>query len=178
MTTDAVPQERDPFLEAVGRVTLAGGELDFALRHLLGAIAHEPTLLMYANAANTSQLIEICKLALKVGHVAPEDAAEIEACLTRAEKFRDRRNTIVHALYAQAESGVGIEAMNPVKKNLGYRTSAVTVEQMKALADEVALLRDAMFRVGWNAGAGKMPGMAKLPPPTPGQTVNGVTVPE
>ncbi|MET8453500.1 hypothetical protein [Streptomyces sp. NPDC005209] len=59
-------------------MTLAGGELDFSLRHLLGAITHEPTLIMYANAANTSQLIEFCKLALKVGHLASEDVAEID----------------------------------------------------------------------------------------------------
>ncbi|MEU0253296.1 hypothetical protein ABZ299_12470 [Streptomyces sp. NPDC006184] len=175
MTTDAAPRERNPFLEAVGRVTLAGGELDFSLRHLLGAIAHEPTLLMHANAANTSQLIELCKLALKVGHIAAEDVEAIQSCLARAEKFRNRRNTIVHGLFAPAESGVGMETMNPAKKALGYHTSAVTVEEMEALADEVAVLRDDMFRAGWNASSAKLPGMGRLPPRIPGQKVNGVT---
>ncbi|MGW5368969.1 hypothetical protein ACWER6_26245 [Streptomyces sp. NPDC004009] len=178
MTSDAASRKRDPFLEAVGRVTLSGGELDASLRHLLGAITSEPTLIMYANAANTSQLIEFCKLALKVGHLAPEDVAEIDACLTRADKFRSRRNTIVHALWTMNESGDGIEAMNPVRKNLGYHTSAVTVEEMEALADEVLLLREAMFRAGWNARAAKLPGMRKVQPPAPGQTVNGVSVPD
>ena len=177
MNTDAA-RERNPFLEAVGRVTLAGGELDFSLRHLLGVITFEPALIMYANTASTSQLIEFCKLALRVGHLALEDAAEIEACLTRAEKFRNRRNTIVHALYAPAESGAGFEAMNPVKKTLGYHVSAVSVEEMETLADEVALLRNDMFRAGWNSGAAKQPGMRKIPPPAPGQKVNGVVVPE
>ncbi|WP_445279649.1 hypothetical protein [Streptomyces sp. DSM 118148] len=178
MTSDAAPRKRDPFLEAVGRVTLSGGELDASLRGLLGAITFEPTLLMYANAANTSQLIEFCKLALKVGHLAPEEVTEIESCLIRADKFRTRRNTIVHALYMLKEPGDSIEAMNPARKSLGYHASTVTVEEMEALADEVVLLRDAMFRAGWNARAGKLPGMDRIPPPTPGQTVNGVRVPE
>ncbi|MEU9979514.1 hypothetical protein [Streptomyces sp. NPDC051014] len=174
MTTDATPRERNPFLEAVGRVTIAGAELDLALRHLLGSIAHEPTLLMYANNQNTSKLIELCKLALTVGHLAPEDVTEISACLARADRCRDRRNTIVHAIYAPDESDVGMEAMNPVRKNLGYRVSSISVEEMEALADEVTVLRDDMFRVGWNASAAKMPGMAPIPPRKPGDTVNGV----
>ncbi|WP_245608049.1 hypothetical protein [Streptomyces hokutonensis] len=178
MTNDAAPRERNPFLEAVGRITLAGGELDFSLRHLLGAITIEPTLIMYANAANTSQLLEFCRLALTVGHIPSEDIAEIESCLTRADTFRKRRNTIVHALYAPTENGVGIEAMNPIRKNLGYHTSAVSIEEMEALADEVALLQNDMFRAGWNARSAQMPGMQKIPPPAPGQMVNGVLVPE
>ena len=62
MTTDAVTRERNPFFEAVGRVTVAGAELDFSLKGLLGAIAHEPTLIMYANSQSTSKLIELCNL--------------------------------------------------------------------------------------------------------------------
>lgn len=178
MTTNAAPRERNPFLEAVGRVTLAGGELDFSLRHLLGAITIEPTLIMYANAATTSQLIEFCKLALKVGHLPAEDVTAIETCLSRAENFRNRRNTIVHALYTPAESDSGVEAMNPLKKSLGYRASAVSVEEMETLADEVTLLQSDMFRAGWNAHAAQMPGLQKIPAPAPGQTVNGVVVPE
>ncbi|MFD5636232.1 hypothetical protein ACFWJM_19175 [Streptomyces sp. NPDC127077] len=175
MTADATARERNPFLEAVGRVTIAGAELDISLKSLLGAIALEPTLIMYANSQNTSKLIEFCKLALKVGHLAEEDIAEISACLGRAEKCRDRRNTIVHAIYAPDESGNGIEAMNPMGKKLGYRVSSISVEQMEDLADEVAVLRDDMFRAGWNARTGKMPGMRPIPPRAPEQTVNGVT---
>ena len=62
------------------------------------------------------------QLALTVGHLEPEDIANVSDCLIRAEKCRDRRNTIVHAMYAPSESGVGLDAMNPVRKNLGYRT--------------------------------------------------------
>jgi hypothetical protein len=167
--------ERDPFLESVGRVTLACAELDISLKGLLGAIAHEPTLIMYANSQNTSKLTEFCKLALTVGHLAPEDVTATSACLTRAEKCRDRRNTIVHAIYAPAESGVGIEGMNPAKKTLGYRVSAISVEEMEALADEITVLRNDMFTAGWNARAGKMPGMQPIPPRARGQKVNGVT---
>ncbi|WP_329034495.1 hypothetical protein OIE71_18370 [Streptomyces sp. NBC_01725] len=174
MTTDAAPRERNPFLEAVGRVTIAGAELEVALKGLLGAIAHEPTLIMYANSQNTSKLIEFCKLALDVGHLAPDEVSEISACLTRAEKCRDRRNTIVHAIYSPAESGIGIEAMNPVRKKLGYRVSAISVREMEALADEVTILRSDMFRAGWNAGAAKLPGMRPIPSRKPGDTVNGV----
>ncbi|MFG2970992.1 hypothetical protein ACGFZS_47760 [Streptomyces sp. NPDC048288] len=174
MTMDAAPRERILFLEAVGRVTIAGAELEIALKALLGSIAHEPTLIRYANNQNTSKLIEFCKLALTVGHLAPEDVTEISACLTRADKCRDRRNTIVHAIYAPDEAGVGVEAMNPVRKNLGYRVSSISAEEMDALADEVAVLRDDMFRAGWNATAAKMPGMAPIPPRKPGDTVNGV----
>lgn len=175
MTLNNSPErERDPFLEAVGRVTLAAAQLDISLKSLLGAIAHEPTLIKYANSQNTSKLLEFCKLALKVGHLAPEDVTEIAACLARAEKCRDRRNTIVHAIYMPSESGDGLEAMNPVGKKLGYRVSSISVEEMEALADEVTVLRDDMFTAGWNANAGKMPGMPPIPPRKPGQRVNGV----
>lgn len=102
----------------------------------------------------------------------------IESCLTRAENFRNRRNAIVHALYTPAESGSGLEAMNPLRKSLGYRASSVSVEEMEALADEVTLLKSDMFRAGWNARAARMPGMQKSPQPAPGQTVNEVIVPE
>ncbi|MER5908688.1 hypothetical protein ABT150_53520 [Streptomyces mirabilis] len=130
---------------------------------------------MYVNSQNTSKLIEFCRLALTVGHLAPEDVTAISACLTRAKKCRDRRNTIVHAIYTPAESGVGIEAMNSAKKTLGYRVSAISVEEMEALAGEVTVLRSDMFTAGWNARAGKMPGMQPIPPARPGQRVNGVT---
>ncbi|MFJ9483588.1 hypothetical protein ACIRRI_53385 [Streptomyces mirabilis] len=43
-------RERNPFLEAVRRVTLTGAELDISLKGLLGAIAFEPTLIMHANS--------------------------------------------------------------------------------------------------------------------------------
>ena len=174
MTMDAAPRERNPFLEGVGRVTIAGAELDVALKGLLGSIAREPTLIMYANGQNTSKLIELCKLALAVGHLAAEDIAEISACLARAEKCRDRRNSIVHAIYAPGEDGVGMEAMNPVRKKLGYRVSSVSVEEMEALADEVVILRDDLFTAGWNATTGEMPGIKPIPPRKPGDTVNGV----
>jgi hypothetical protein len=129
---------------------------------------------MYANTQNTSKLIEFCKLALDVGHLAPEDVTEISACLVRADKCRDRRNTIVHAIYLPAESGVGFEALNPVRKQLAYRAASISVEEMEALADEVAILRDDMFRAGWNATAAKMPGMKPIEPRKPDDTVNGV----
>lgn len=175
MTLNNSPErERDPFLEAVGRVALAGAELDISLKDLLAAIAHEPTLIKYANSQNTSKLIEFCKLALAVEHLAPEDVTEITACLARAEKCRDRRNTIVHAIYMPSESGDGVEALNPRSRKLGYRVSAISVEEMEALADEITVLRDDMFTAGWNSNAGKMPGMEPIPPRAPGQRVNGV----
>ncbi|WP_381562918.1 hypothetical protein [Streptomyces eurythermus] len=178
MTMDAAPRERNPFLEAVGRVTVAGAELDLSLRQLLGSIAHEPTLLMYANAASTSQLIELCELALRVGHLAAEDVTAISACLKSANDFRKQRNTIVHGLFGPDESGTGLEAVMPRRKSWGYQASAVSIEQMEKLADEVVVLQARMFRAGWNASAARFPGMSKLPPLVPGQQVNGVTVPE
>lgn len=173
MTSEPTPRERDPFLEAVGRVALAGAALDIALKGLLGRIAPEPTLIMYANSQNTSKLIEFCKLALRVEHLAKEDIATISACLDRAESCRDRRNTAIHAIYAPAEAGDGIEAMNPLSKKLGYRVSPASVERMEMLADEITVLMHDMSTAGWNATAGKMPGMQPIPPRLPGQTVNG-----
>jgi hypothetical protein len=61
-----------------------------------------------------------------------------------------------------------------VRKNLGYRVSSISVEDMETLADEVSVLRDDIFRAGWDATAAKMPGMAPLLPRKPGDTVNGV----
>ncbi|WP_240657803.1 hypothetical protein [Streptomyces populi] len=174
--SDTPKRERDPFLEAVGRITLAAGELDHSLRSLLGSIAFEPTLIKYANAAKTDQLIQFCKLALTNGVIEPEGVDEITKCLERADRFRDRRNKIVHAIYSQNESGTGIEGLNPVRKNLGYRATPISVEEMEALADEVALLRSDMFRAGWNATAGKAPGLGTIPAPKPGEFVNGVRI--
>ncbi|MGW0795954.1 hypothetical protein [Streptomyces sp. NPDC002692] len=169
-------KERDPFLEAVGRVTLAGGQIDHALRGLIGTITLEPTLSMHANAAKTQELVTIARLGLKGGKIDQPDADEIEASLKRVDRFRERRNTIVHALFMPAESGTGLDAMNPARKNIGYNTSSITVEEMEELADDAQLLIAELFRVGWNARAGKLPGMQPLPNPVPGQTVNGVQV--
>ncbi|MGV9707481.1 hypothetical protein [Streptomyces sp. NPDC003483] len=175
MTTEPTPRERDPFLEAVGRVALAGAELDLSLKTLLGAIAPEPTLLMYANSQNTKQLIDFCKLALRVEHLAEEDIAEISVCLDRAESCRNRRNTIIHAIYSPTETADGIEALNPMSKKLGYRVSPISVDRMETLADEITVLRYDLARAGWNARAGKMPGMQLIPPRVPGEPVNGIT---
>ncbi|MGW6214996.1 hypothetical protein [Streptomyces sp. NPDC055109] len=176
MTLSNTPKrERDPFLEAVGRVTLAGGEIDFGLRHLLGAIAPEPTLIFDANAASTDQLTRLCRLAVEVRQVEPADAAEIESCLKRVDDFRQRRNTIVHAIYSAAESG-GFEAMNPLRKRLGYRVTSISVAEMEALADDVVILRSDLFRVGWNASAAHS-GMERMPKPRSGEMVDGVPRP-
>ncbi|WP_406168336.1 hypothetical protein [Streptomyces sp. NBC_00996] len=62
-----------------------------------------------------------------------------------------------------------------MRKRLGYRVSAISVEEMEALADEVTVLRDDMFSAGWNARAAKLPGMRPIPPRAPGEKVNGVS---
>ncbi|MFD8967730.1 hypothetical protein ACFV0C_22500 [Streptomyces sp. NPDC059568] len=175
INTDAA-RERNPFLEAVGRVTLAGAELDISLKGLLGSIARESTLIMYANSQNTSKLIEFCKLALTVGHLEPEDVTEISACLTRAEKCRDRRNTIVHAIYAPAESGgrhrgdepreeePGLSSLLHLRRGdggsrgRGHRTAGRHVPSR-------------LERWCWQAARHE----ADPPPTGPGQTVNGVS---
>ncbi|WP_216588567.1 hypothetical protein [Streptomyces brasiliscabiei] len=157
MTPDATP-ERNPFLEAVGRVTLAGAALDASLRGLLGSIAHEPTLLMYANAEGTARLIELCELALTVGTVDGQDVIEIKACLTRARQLKDKRNTVVHSIFAPAEDGDGFEAMKPLRKNIGLSVSAITIAEMEATAESIEDLRSDMFRAGWNVNAKRMGG--------------------
>jgi hypothetical protein len=175
MTLNEQPERaRDPLMEAIGRVTVAGAQLDAALHGLLGTIAFEPTLLKHTNGASTDQLIQFCRLALTVGTIAEPDVKEIAACLDKADNIRKRRNTVVHSLYMQAETGNGVEALKPVRKNLGYLATPITPDEMEDLADEVTVLRDDMFRAGWNSKAGKMPGMQPIPPRAPGQRVNGV----
>ncbi|MGW2550673.1 hypothetical protein [Streptomyces sp. NPDC001635] len=171
---DQTPRERNPFLEAVGRVTIAGTELDMSLRHLLSTITRESTLIHYANAAGTDKLLQLCRLALTAGPVAPEDVPAIAACLDRANRIRERRNRIVHSLFLPTDSDDGINAWKPQSRSIGYTATPVTVEEMEDLADEVTVLRDDLFRAGWNAGPGKDPGMGPIPPRTPGQRVNGV----
>ncbi|MEW1757816.1 hypothetical protein AB0393_15030 [Streptomyces cyaneofuscatus] len=166
MTADTEVPERNRFLEAVGRVTLAGAQLDFSLRGLLGALAFEPTLLLSANAESTANLIKLCRLALKVGTVAPEHAAEAEACLRRADALRLERNTVVHSMYAQAEEGDGFEAMKPISKGFGYSVTLLTIVEMEATAQAVEALRSDMFRVGWNARCAQT-GMPPIPHPSP-----------
>ncbi|MGW5295502.1 hypothetical protein [Streptomyces bacillaris] len=166
MTAEADAPERNRFLEAVGRVTLAGAQLDFSLRHLLGSIAFEPTLLMHANAESTARLIDLCKLALRVGTVAPEDMSEIEACLARANELRIKRNTVVHSMFMQAEGGDGFEAMKPIAKGLGLSVSTLTIVEMEATAQAIEELRRDMFRAGWNARCDDT-GMSRIPLPSP-----------
>ncbi|MET7711012.1 hypothetical protein [Streptomyces sp. NPDC005407] len=166
MTSDATAPERDPFLEAVGRVTVAGAHLDASLHGLLGAIAFEPTLLKLANAEGTARLIDMCEVALTVGTLAPEDVAEVRACLARARELKDKRNQIVHSIFLQAEKGNGFEAMKPRSRKLGSSVVSLTVEEMEATAKQMAELRERMFRAGWN-GRCKMTGMTPIPPPAP-----------
>lgn len=163
MTTDAATPERNPFLEAVGRVTVAGAHLDRSLHGLLGSIAFEPTLLMYANAGNTDQLIEFCRLGLTVGTLADEAAAEIGACLDRARALKDKRNVIVHSIFMEAEEGNGFDAMKPSRRKLGSSVTAITVEEMEAVAEQIEELRHELFRVGWNARCGE----TGMPPMSP-----------
>ncbi|MEU0583624.1 hypothetical protein [Streptomyces sp. NPDC006132] len=78
MTPNAATPERNPFLEAVGSVTVAGAHRDSALHNLLAHLTFEPTLLVPANAEGTARLIELCDLALGVydADMRPEDVTE------------------------------------------------------------------------------------------------------
>ncbi|MET7764829.1 hypothetical protein [Streptomyces sp. NPDC005336] len=164
MTSNAATPERNPFLEAVGRVTVAGANLDFSLHNLLGQLAFEPTLLQLANAEGTARLIELCELALKTYEVEmlADDVAEVQRCLVRAKVLKDKRNLIVHSLYMRAEDGIGLEAAKPLRRTLGQRVTKITVAEMEATAAEMEALRSDLFRAGWNARA-KVTGMTRFP---------------
>ncbi|MFF3690713.1 hypothetical protein [Streptomyces sp. NPDC002187] len=164
MTSNATAPERNPFLEAVGRVTVAGAELDASLHNLLGVIAFEPTLLTLANAEGTARLIEWCGVALTAGTLAEEDVAEIRACLARASELKDKRNQIVHSIFAEAEDGNGLEAMKPRRKRWGHSVTSLSIEEMETTAQQIEELRSAMFRAGWNARC-RETGMPRLPSP-------------
>ncbi|MFE6194141.1 hypothetical protein [Streptomyces sp. NPDC057838] len=164
MTSNAATPERNPFLEAVGRVTVAGANLDFSLHNLLAQLTFEPTLLQLANAEGTARLIELCELALKTYDVEmlPEDVTEVRRCLDRAKVLKDKRNLIVHSLYSQAEDGAGLEAAKPLRRALGQRVTKITVAQMEATAAEMEAMLGEIFRAGWNARA-KVAGMTRIP---------------
>ncbi|MFF3412928.1 hypothetical protein ACFYW8_43775 [Streptomyces sp. NPDC002742] len=165
---------RNPFLEALGRVTMAGAQLDSSLHHLVSALTHEPTLIFHLHDAGTDKLIQLCELALTVYPFEEGDIVEIKACLKRADKLRIRRNDIVHSLYMQEESGEGLEAMKPIKRSIGFHVTPITPEAMEAVADEIEVLRHDLFVVGWNARASEREGNQRIPSRQPGQKVNGV----
>ncbi|GGW47287.1 hypothetical protein CP966_25315 [Streptomyces galilaeus] len=164
MTTDPTARERNPFLEAVGRVTVAGAALDHNLHNMLGMLSMEPTLIHLANAEGTARLIELCELVVSVHGFAAEDAADIRQCLARAKALKDKRNTVVHSLYMGAEDGNGLEALKPLRRKLGHTATPITVEEMEALADDIVQLRTDIFRATWNARA-KEKGINRIPNP-------------
>ncbi|WP_329370138.1 hypothetical protein [Streptomyces sp. NBC_01483] len=164
MTTDAATPERNPFLEAVGRVTVAGAHLDNSLHNLLGSLAFEPTLLVLANAEGTARLIELCELALKCYDFAPADLADVKDCLSRAKALKDKRNTVVHSLFIQADEGDGLDAMRPARKTLGHNVTPITIADMEVLAEEIEELRHGLFRAGWNVRCHQT-GMQRIPRP-------------
>ncbi|MFD4130982.1 hypothetical protein [Streptomyces goshikiensis] len=151
MNSDADTPERNPFLEAVGRITIAGAQLDNSLRTLLAAVAFEPTLLVSANAEGTARLIELCELALTVHTAAPDDTAEIKACLARARDLKEKRNQVVHSIFMHVEEGGGLQAFKPLRKRLGMSSSPITVAEMEATALKIEELRVDMSVAGWNA---------------------------
>ncbi|MFB7238089.1 hypothetical protein ACFCXK_25240 [Streptomyces sp. NPDC056269] len=164
MTSDAAAPERNPFLEAVGRVTVAGALLDKHLHGLLGTIAFEPTLLVYANADGTARLIELCELALTVGYIAPEDIPPIKACLARARELKNRRNKIVHSIFVRMEEGPELSAMMPLRKQLGASVTAITIPEMEETATQIEQLCSEVFVAGWNATSARR-GMTRIPSP-------------
>lgn len=159
MNQDNTAHELSPFFDAVGRVTAAGARMDASLHQLLGSLSMEATLMMHANTASTVQLIDFCRLALDVHTKDPEDEAAISACLDRANVLRIRRNDVVHSLYMQADAGDVWDAMKPVKKNVGYKVTSITVEALLTLSKDIETLLSDMFRASWNATAAKLPGM-------------------
>ncbi|MDF3148813.1 MULTISPECIES: hypothetical protein [unclassified Streptomyces] len=173
MTAEEVSRERNPLLEAVGRVTLAGARLDSALRGLLGSLAPEPTLISYANAEGTDRLIDLCKLALEIRKVPAEDEAAVKDCLTRARALKDQRNRVVHSLFAPEEEGDGFAAMKPLKKSIGLSVSKMTIASMEKTADEIEDLLADLFRAGWNARS-HVTGMPRMPNPAPGEAPSKV----
>ncbi|MFJ8192797.1 hypothetical protein ACIQ8D_24000 [Streptomyces sp. NPDC096094] len=176
MTSDAVTPERSPFFEAVGRVTVAGANLDSSLHHLLGQIALEPTLLRLANAEGAARLIELCELALQTyrSEIPAEDMAALSSCLVRAKALKDKRNAVVHSIFLQALEGEGLEAARPARKSLGQRVLTITIPEMETIADDVEALRLELFRAGWNAGA-HASGMSRLPAQSTNQDTAPIT---
>jgi hypothetical protein len=168
MTTDAAPPERNPFLEAVGRVTIAGAHLDRSVHNLLGCLALEPTLIVYANAEGSARLIELCELALECYNFDLADVDDVKACVARAKALKDKRNMIVHSIYMQAEEGDDLEAMKPMRKTLGQSVTPITVEEMEVLAAQIEMLRGDLFRAGWNIRC-RETGMRRLPRPGEGR---------
>ncbi|WP_433892506.1 hypothetical protein [Streptomyces sp. CA-111067] len=152
MTLEEASRERNPFLEAVGSITLAGGMLDNHLRTLLGSLAHEPTLLAHANAESTDRLIDLCRLALRMQAIPKDEAAEVNKCLDLARDLKNKRNQVVHSIFFHQEDGE-IQAMKPVKKTIGMSGTAITVSEMEETAAQIQELCLELFRTGWNATA-------------------------
>ncbi|AYD81670.1 hypothetical protein SEA_KROMP_69 [Streptomyces phage Kromp] len=167
MTNDVQPVP-NAFLEAVGRVTVQGAQLDARLHTLLGNLALDPVLLRRANGASTGQLINFCDLALKNGTLEQGEIAEVKAALARADALRERRNAVVHSIHLRFESSEVLKQLKAARRTLGYNSTTITVEEMEALAVEMQELGVELFRVGWNAGPAKAPGMDRIPPQLPG----------
>lgn len=173
MASDEVTRERNPFLEAVGRVTLAGARLDSSLRNLLTSLAFEPTLIAYANSEGTDRLIDLCKLALQIRAVPPEDEAEVKRCLARAHDLKNKRNHVVHSIFLPEEEGEGFQALKPLRKSIGMSTTPITIAAMEETATEIEALLSDLFRAGWNARSHQM-GTPRIPEPAPGEVAGKV----
>jgi hypothetical protein len=175
MTANAAMHERNPFLEAVGRVTVAGAHLDLSLHNLLGQIAFEPTLIKLANAEGTARLIELCELALQTygSDIPAEDVATVSRCLVQAKSLKDKRNMVVHSLFFQSLEGGELEAAKPLRKRLGQRVTKITISEMEIIADSLEALCGDLFRAGWNAGTHSS-GMPRIAPQPTSEGV-GVT---
>jgi hypothetical protein len=141
--------------DAIGRVTAEGVLLEHSLKFLLVAIEFSLTLANYANAASLSQLIELCRVAVKTPALNRSQAAEATEILDRAEQLRLARNEIVHSLWhpdpADAGTVASLVGHRPTRRQLGMKVLPPrTVDDMRAIAAEIFQLREDMFVVTYN----------------------------
>ncbi|WP_146166763.1 hypothetical protein [Streptosporangium nondiastaticum] len=177
MQADKPDRQRNPLLEAVGLVTIAGAHLEARLRNLLSCLAQEPTLLKLANTENTGRLIYICELAVEGLDVPEQDRAALSACLKEAGRLQEARSRVVHSLLLHNGNGIEVLALKPARKSLGVNQWTATIEGMERTAHEIEELRFEMFRCGWNSVAHKA-GMSRIPETEGEQHVHLVTGPE
>jgi hypothetical protein len=136
MITMGLPQDPQ-VLAAIGKIALRHGQLDYSMKMTIKTLADLPI----AEAIDGTQKQGSRTLRERVRHLARKRIGEsaamvrLDAILERARRATERRNTLLHGLWAHELDGV------PVIRDSGIEFGPIpTVSELEAVADELATI--------------------------------------
>jgi hypothetical protein len=152
----------DDFYDGVGRVVVTAAQMEMQLGELVAAIGG-PLTTYLTRGQPFGTLGQMLEGLLQAEHLEPELSAQISSALRDAKALQAKRDAVVHGLWQPDESGRRV-AYKPKRYKIVGVPHPFSIEQLRDLAHDLAVMSSRLFALGWNVDAPST-GMSPMPIP-------------